>query len=166
MDGVEMPLAANVLYREFNSNNRPKIITLCGSVRFTHAYQLQQLQLSLRGWIVLTVGIDVKKADAFLGMTEDDKKRLDELHLRKIDLSDAIMVLNVDGYVGQSTEDEIVYALQHEKRIDWLEPYVAVRKDLEGNDLPPGEAKNVTTLTFMQMLCQENEIMEMKDRVG
>lgn len=115
----------NELNVKFNARHRPTIICLCGSTRFTHAFQLQNLQLTLRGYIVLSVGTD-KKADELLGITEDQKVRLDELHLRKIDLSDMIMVLNVDGYVGESTKNEITYALKNDKGVRWLEDYVSV----------------------------------------
>jgi len=160
----DMNAIDNELHVEFNANHRPKIITLCGSTRFTHAYQLQQLQLTLRGWIVLTVGVDVKKVDTFLGITAEDKDRLDELHLRKIDLSDAIMVLNVDGYVGESTQSEIVYALQHEKRIDWLEPFVSVSQTsfYRDGEVEGGQTlyRNISTREYMTMLCERYDIKD------
>lgn len=116
----------------FHANHRPKIITLCGSGRFPHAYQMQMLDLSLRGYVVLGVGMD-KKADDFLGpISEDQKMSLDELHLRKIDMSDAIMVLNVEGYVGKTVEEEIIYAAQHDKEIRWLEPFVLMPGQFAG----------------------------------
>jgi hypothetical protein len=113
----------------FNSRHRPKIVTLCGSTRFTHAYERYTFQFTMRGYIVLSVGVDTKKNEyvqAVLGreITPDDKEKLDELHLRKIDLSDEIMVLNVDGYVGESTREEIAYALATRKGINWAEPFV------------------------------------------
>lgn len=99
----------------------PTIVTLCGSTRFSEAFRKANLTETLAGRIVLTIGADFKSDDA-LGLTEQDKKRLDELHLRKIDLCDEVLVLNVDGYVGASTANEIRYAAYHGKRIRWLEP--------------------------------------------
>jgi hypothetical protein len=59
------------------------------------------------------------------------KANLDELHLRKIDMADEILVLNVDGYVGESTSNEIRYAHKAGKRIRWLfQPDTAVLKRL------------------------------------
>jgi hypothetical protein len=49
------------------------------------------------------------------------KQRLDDLHLRKIDLADEILVVNVGGYIGQSVRREIAYARQQGKRVRWLE---------------------------------------------
>jgi hypothetical protein len=124
----------------FNSRHRPRIVTLCGSTRFTHAYETQQFQLALRGFIVLSAGATVKKdayLDAVVGhMSPEDKKRIDELHLRKIDLSDEIHVLNVDGYVGDSTREEVFYALATRKGITWLEPFVI---DAWGKKIPTHE---------------------------
>lgn len=124
----------------FNSRHRPRIVTLCGSTRFTHAYETQQFQLALRGFIVLSAGATVKKdayLDAVVGhMSPEDKTRIDELHLRKIDLSDEIVVLNIDGYVGDSTREEVLYALENGKGITWVEPFVI---DTWGKKIPTHE---------------------------
>ena len=53
--------------------------------------------------------------------TEDEEKLLDELHRIKIDLADAIYVVNVNGYIGKSTREEIEYAKQKGKEILYLE---------------------------------------------
>ena len=55
-------------------------------------------------------------------LTDEQKAQLDELHKRKIDMSDAIFVINKDGYIGSSTESEIRYARAHLKEIVYLEP--------------------------------------------
>lgn len=105
---------------------KPKIVCLCGSTRFSEAYQKANLEETLAGNIVLTIGCDMKSdIDLFEGLPsaelEGIKSRLDELHMRKIDLADEILVLNVNGYVGESTLREIHYAEDNEKRIRWLE---------------------------------------------
>jgi hypothetical protein len=100
----------------------PTIVCLCGSTRFMDAFHEANRRLSLEGKIVLTVEIvtydgaaDPQRADP------DQKRRLDELHLRKIDLADEVLVLNVGGYVGPSTQAEIDYARAKGKTIRWLE---------------------------------------------
>ena len=35
---------------------------------------------------------------------------LDDMHKRKIDMADEIFVINVGGYIGKSTQNEIAYA--------------------------------------------------------
>ena len=46
---------------------------------------------------------------------------LDEMHKQKIDMSDEIYVINVGGYIGESTKNEIEYAKEKEKKISYLE---------------------------------------------
>ena len=100
---------------------KPIIICLCGSTRFGDAFRAANLRETLAGKIVLTVGCDFKSDDA-LGLDAAIKARLDELHLRKIDLADEVLILNVGGYIGESTKREMEYARQHWKRIRFLEP--------------------------------------------
>lgn len=58
-------------------------------------------------------------------ITPDQKEALDELHKRKIDLCDEVLVLNVGGYVGDSTRSEVEYAESIKKTVRWLEIPVA-----------------------------------------
>jgi cell division protein FtsB len=57
-----------------------------------------------------------------VGITPEDKQRLDELHKRKIDLADEVLILNVGGYIGESTKSELEYARANGKTIRFLEP--------------------------------------------
>lgn len=132
----------------FKGNHRPKIITLCGSTRFTHAFQTQTWALSLRGYIVLGPAMD-KQIDGLFALSPEDKQRIDELHFRKIDLSDEIMVLNDEGYIGQSTEDEIWYAMEYEKRIHWLEPFVSIPINPDDSSLG---RRNISTQEYLVQL--------------
>jgi hypothetical protein len=103
---------------------KPRIVCLCGSTRFMEAFQAANLDETISGRIVLSVGCNTKSdADlARLGqLTPETKAALDELHKRKIDLADEVLVLNVGGYVGASTRGEIEYARAHGKPIRWLE---------------------------------------------
>lgn len=95
-----------------------KIVTLCGSMRFYARMQEIAERLELEnGYVVLCVTPDV------LGrpLTQEELARLGELHLRKIDLADAIFVVNVGGYIGESTGREIAYARTAGKEILYLE---------------------------------------------
>jgi len=99
---------------------RPKIVCLCGSTRFMEAFYEANVRETLAGNIVLSVGCNTKD-DRMLGLSADVKARLDELHKRKIDLADEILVLNVGGYIGQSTLGEILYAERQHKPVRYLE---------------------------------------------
>jgi len=102
-------------------NAQPKVVCLCGSTRFSEEFREANLRETLAGRIVLSIGADFK-SDQALGLTVADKARLDELHKRKIDLADEILVLNVGGYIGDSTRSEIEYACVHGKAVRYLEP--------------------------------------------
>ena len=96
-----------------------KIVTLCGSTRFKEQFMQAQKELTLQGCIVISVGLFGHAGDAEV-WTEGTKTMLDDMHLRKIDLADEIFVINVDGYIGESTRREIAYAKQTGKPVRYL----------------------------------------------
>ncbi len=102
----------------------PKVVCLCGSTRFMEAFLKAQYDETLEGNIVLSVGCNSKSdAELFAGPRGQlVKEMLDELHKRKIDHADEVLVLNVGGYVGESTRSEIEYARATGKPVRYLEP--------------------------------------------
>ncbi len=122
-----------------DTNERPTVVCLCGSTRFGRAFERTNLTETLAGRIVLSIGCNMRDDELFAQMSEEERKaiklKLDELHKRKIDLADEILVLNVGGYIGESTRSEINYALQYGKGVRWLEQpeqenfFDAVRND-------------------------------------
>jgi hypothetical protein len=99
----------------------PPIVCLCGSTRFFDAFRRANLERTLAGEIVLSIGCDTK-SDADLGIVAGDlaplKEMLDELHKRKIDLADRVLVVSDEsGYFGESTRGEIAYAVAHGKPV-------------------------------------------------
>lgn len=113
--------------------NETKVICLCGSTRFTKQMLIKQWEFTKEGYIVLSwcalpddYFVD---GDAFhIGDKENVKELIDEVHKRKIDLSDEIFVINVNDYIGDSTKSEIEYAVEHNKPVKWLEPHKEVFK--------------------------------------
>ncbi len=103
--------------------DKPTIVCLCGSTRFMDTFEEWGWKKTLDGEIVLSVGVSKHLPAAhggeFLGQEVADA--LDELHKRKIDLADYVFVLNVGGYIGDSTRSEIEYAKAKGKRVDYLE---------------------------------------------
>ena len=95
------------------------IVTLCGSTRFKDEFLTVQKDLTLQGHIVLSVGL-FAHADN-IELSQEDKIRLDNLHREKINMSDAIFVINKDGYIGESTYGEIDWANRMKKQIYFLE---------------------------------------------
>ncbi|HPS54031.1 MAG TPA: hypothetical protein PLP05_00390 [Sedimentisphaerales bacterium] len=104
-------------------NSIPPIVCLCGSTRFMDAFFEAGWKFTLLGHIVLSVGVCKHAADhGGEALGQDVADKLDELHLRKIDLADSVYVLNVGGYIGSSTQKEIKYAQSKNKPIEYLEP--------------------------------------------
>ena len=95
-----------------------KVITLCGSTRFKEDFERVNRELTLMGNIVISVGCF---GHADILPTEEQKIMLDDIHKRKIDMADAIYVINKDGYIGSSTRSEIQYALRTGKQIIYME---------------------------------------------
>jgi hypothetical protein len=91
------------------------IVTLCGSTRFKDEFMEVQKELTLEGHIVISVGC-FGHADKDPRI-EASKGMLDAMHLKKIDMADAIYVVNVGGYIGSSTKREIAYAKENGKLI-------------------------------------------------
>lgn len=107
-------------YRELEKEERPLIVCLCGSTRFYDAFRQANLELTLAGIIVLSIGCDTK-SDEGLCITPEQKIALDKLHKEKIRMADEVYVLNVGGYIGESTRSEIDYAVALGKPIRYLE---------------------------------------------
>ena len=102
---------------------KPKIVTLCGSSRFCDV-------MAVCAWIIerdekaIAMGLHLlpywyTQVDSHLAEHEGVADAMDTLHLRKIDISDEIFVVNRDDYIGQSTAKEIAYAKEHNKTIRW-----------------------------------------------
>jgi hypothetical protein len=105
--------------------DRPRIVCLCGSTRFYDEFQQANYEETMAGRIVLSVGFypHAKATQGHgegVGHDSSEKVALDELHKRKIDLADEVYVLNVDGYIGDSTRSEIDYAVAQGKLIRYL----------------------------------------------
>ena len=99
----------------------PEIVCLCGSTKFLDKFDEYMLKFSLEGKIVLTLGTHKPIARQYADGLEGKKPILDELHKRKIELADSIFVLNVGGYIGESTASEIQHAKLYGKKVTYLE---------------------------------------------
>jgi len=104
-----------------------KVITLCGSTKFKDEFLKVQKDLTLQGNIVISVGLFGHSGDNEVWESMDEgtltktKEMLDDMHKRKIDMADEIFVINVGGYIGESTKSEIEYAKSTGKKINYLE---------------------------------------------
>lgn len=126
------------------SNPPPKVVTLCGSTRFREQFEIANAQLTMAGYIVLSVGFfhhregghspecqSTARLDSMgvarpcncgqRSISPSQKGMLDVLHLEKIRMSHGIYVLNVAGYVGASTMREVAFAIAMNRKVEFLE---------------------------------------------
>jgi hypothetical protein len=99
-----------------------KKVCYCGSLRVAlDAFKKAEYESVLKGEIALLpccMFVDIERE---YGAESDYKQKADQLHKRKIDICDEVFVLNVGGYIGQSTRSEINYALSIGKPVFYLE---------------------------------------------
>ena len=96
-----------------------KVITICGSMRYAKEMMKISEELELKkGYAVIqcVYNVDGLKYEGV------DASILDKIHRKKIDISDAIYVVNIDGYIGNSTKKEIEYAMNNGKEVLYHEP--------------------------------------------
>ncbi|MFD7616093.1 hypothetical protein [Streptomyces sp. NPDC059802] len=96
--------------------DRPEIVCICGSARFADEMRAANRDLAFEGIIVVAP----VEADGLI--TDEQKKALGALHLRRIDLADRVLVVNPGGYVGESTGREIAYAQAAGKPVSYTDP--------------------------------------------
>lgn len=91
-----------------------KVITVCGSLKYQNEMMIEAQKLAIQGNCVLTPIYPVIKN---LELNDEQLRLLKEEHFRKIELSDSILVINKNGYIGESTKLEIEYAKMLNKKI-------------------------------------------------
>jgi hypothetical protein len=101
---------------------RPKVVTLCGSSRFVQemavcAWLIEREELAIAMSLHLLPHWYPNCPPDHLAEHEGVADDMDALHLRKIDLSDEIFVVNIREYIGSSTANEIAYAKRKDKRV-------------------------------------------------
>lgn len=96
-----------------------KIITICGSMKFQEQMMESAKKLELEEQYIVIQCVYFDKSRI---LTSQEVNILNELHCRKIEISDAIYVVNVGGYIGESTRKEIEYAHALNKEVLFFEP--------------------------------------------
>ena len=103
----------------------PKIVTLCGSSKYCDI-------MAICAWFIerdeqaITMGLHLlpmwytMKAESHIAETEGVAEAMDKLHLKKIEISDEIFVVNFNDYIGDSTRREVEYSMKLNKRIRWF----------------------------------------------
>ena len=91
-----------------------KVITLCGSLKFQEEMMTVAEKMALEGYCILTPVYPVFKN---VDRTEEQLIKLKDAHFKRIELSNAILVVNVNNYIGESTNLEVEYAKKLGKEI-------------------------------------------------
>ncbi len=118
--------------------NFPEVVCLCGSSRFLAEMSIMKWQLEKGGRIALSMSI---LPNTYPGVVPDHqaeregvKEVMDKLHLRKIDLADRVLVVDVDGYIGDSTRAEIDYATRTGKPVEYFSTNVEGKGEPDETD--------------------------------
>ena len=96
---------------------RHPVITICGSTRFKEELIRAVGELTHAGWLVFPVGVTEKSRV----ITPEIKTMLNDIHQQKIRMSEAVYVVNKDGYIGKSTSEEIRYAKLWKRTVYYME---------------------------------------------
>lgn len=94
-----------------------KVITLCGSAKFKKEFFIVQQKLTLEGIIILLPTF----FEDCVEVSGSKYSMLKDMHIKRIDMSDEIFVINKNGYIGENTKFEIEYSLKIGKKINYLE---------------------------------------------
>lgn len=95
-----------------------KVVTICGSMRYSKEMIKISEELEIKqGYAVIQCVYSVEG----LKCEGVDASMLAKIHRRKIDISDGIYVVNIDGYIGKSTRNEIEYAIKNGKDVMYHE---------------------------------------------
>ena len=91
-----------------------KVITICGSLKFQKEMMEMAQRLAYEGNCILTPTYPILKD---ITITDKQKTYLKDAHFKRIELSDEILVIDVNNYIGESTKLEIECAKKLEKKI-------------------------------------------------
>lgn len=98
--------------------NRYKVVTICSSNGFRHRIPEIKKELTMQGYIVIDPVLFDTSINRDANFVKDNKSLLIEMHKRRILMSDLIYVVNVGGYIGESVQHEIDFAIEHGKGVN------------------------------------------------
>ena len=126
---IEQKLTETIKSANIGENERPKIITIIGSTRYINEMSLIGWEFEKQGHIVLNPRLlpptYIRKSNddgRHAAESENVKEIIDKTYLHKVAMADEIFVVNINGYIGDSTRNELKHAIKLNKKIVWLEP--------------------------------------------
>lgn len=112
------------------------VITLCGSSKFRMLFEEINQDLTLQGHVVFSLGVWAHDSLFNEHLCDDYREILEAVHRKKIEMSDAIYVVNKGGYIGKSTKEEIAYAKSLHKIIWYMEPPFGCHLNPQDDSIP------------------------------
>ncbi|MGX7264031.1 hypothetical protein [Enterococcus crotali] len=97
--------------------NNITVVTLCGSIKFIKEFKEVEAKLTQKGVAVLSPCFFEENEN--VEMTDETAQLLGRIHFKKVEIADEIFVIDVDGYIGESTRREIEYAKLNNKMISY-----------------------------------------------
>ena len=126
---IEQKLTEAAKQAKIEENERPKIITIIGSTRYINEMSLIGWEFEKQGHIVLNPRLlpptyirNPNDDGRHAAESENVKEIIDKTYLHKVAMADEIFVVNINGYIGESTRNELNHAIKLNKKIVWLEP--------------------------------------------
>lgn len=104
-----------------NASAEFTVVTLCGSMRFRAEFERLDAELTLAGHVVLTPALLAPAME----LSVEERERLGRVHLQKVEMADQVLVVNVGGYIGDSTRREIEHARARGVPVTYLEPHTS-----------------------------------------
>jgi len=105
-------------------NHKYKIATLCGSTKFKKEFDLVARYLTLSGYIVINISPFYVEDDGLLPLDENVQHMFQEMHLQRIDMADVVVIVDPNGYVGDSTRKEIECAKTIGKPVEYASEHI------------------------------------------
>lgn len=109
-------------------NNKPEIITVLGSTRFIEEMSILGWEFEKAGFIVFTPRLlpadyvrNISDDGRHAAESEGAKDIIDRVYLVKVEMADSVYVYNKNGYIGESTRNELNHAISLNKPIKYLE---------------------------------------------
>jgi len=146
---------------------KPKIICLCGSTRFTNEMLIKQWELTKQGiivlsWCALPDWYSSSEDKNHVGDQEGVTSIVDEVHKRKIDLADEVIIIRAGEatkgltHIGESTYSELSYAYAMKKPVDFSPPDEALKFNWNHQhwEITILEAQDAKTTSILDTECQ------------
>jgi hypothetical protein len=140
--------------------NASKVVCLCGSNRFPQAFEAASYWLTLEGHVVVSI-VNAPREDG-VQVSSWGADALEDVDRQKIDHSDELIVLNVDGYMDEATRQQLVYAQRAGVTVSFLEPQ-RWNAPVRGARHTPGNRAPTLVRGADEMMLEEGAVLDLTE---